>query len=147
MGPTDPRVAEGTSPPPGPALTPAQQELTALARDFPAWHFWDGVAGLRYARVPGAEPPVVVRGHNLTVLRERVAAKDAEIRGGPAVTGPDPAPKDVETEFPGWEVFRGTDEMWYARLSGAEPPIVLRDENTTELRERVRAWVAALNRR
>jgi len=41
-------------------------------------------------------------------------------------------------EFPGWEVFRGVSDLWYARRPLSSPPLLLRDENTTELRAQMR---------
>jgi hypothetical protein len=55
--------------------------LAAVAAEFPGWHPWRGIAGLVYARLPRSSPPVVVRAHNITALRIRVALKDAELRG------------------------------------------------------------------
>ena len=47
------------------------------APEFPHWHVWRGVAGLLYARRPKSSPPKVVRGKDLTTLRERII--DAEV--------------------------------------------------------------------
>ena len=47
------------------------------APEFPHWHVWRGVAGLFYARRPRSSPPKVVRGRDLTTLRERII--DAEV--------------------------------------------------------------------
>ena len=50
----------------------------------------------------------------------------------------DPSPEELEAEFPGWEVFWGIASIVYARKLLSSPPIVLRDENTTELRVKMR---------
>jgi hypothetical protein len=42
------------------------------APEFPQWHVWRGVAGLLYARRPRSSPPKVVRGKDLTALREGI---------------------------------------------------------------------------
>ncbi len=47
------------------------------APEFPHWHVWRGVAGLLYARRPRSSPPKVVRGRDLTTLRERIINADA----------------------------------------------------------------------
>jgi hypothetical protein len=54
----------------------------------------------------------------------------------------DPTPEQIEAEFPGWEVFQGINDLWYARYSRSSPQIRVCDENTTELREQVRAKTA-----
>jgi len=55
--------------------------LVAVAAEFPGWHPWRGIGGLVYARLPRSSPPIVVRAHNISTLRIRVALKDAELRG------------------------------------------------------------------
>jgi len=52
-------------------------EWWPYAPEFPHWHVWRGVAGLFYARRPRSSPPKVVRGRDLTTLRERII--DAEV--------------------------------------------------------------------
>jgi hypothetical protein len=49
-------------------------ELTKedLQREFRGWHFWVGIAGLKYARKPLTSPPVVLRGEDWTDLRDQV---------------------------------------------------------------------------
>ena len=47
------------------------------APEFPHWHVWRGVAGLLYARRPRSSPPKVVRGKDLTTLRERIINAEA----------------------------------------------------------------------
>jgi hypothetical protein len=42
------------------------------AQQFPHWHVWRGVAGLFYARRPRSSPPKVVRGKDMTSLRDRI---------------------------------------------------------------------------
>ena len=49
---------------------------TALAADFPAWHFWLGVSGICYARRPMSSPPRVVRAGNWDELRELLEASN-----------------------------------------------------------------------
>jgi hypothetical protein len=46
----------------------------------------------------------------------------------------DPSPESLEREFPGWTVWRGVSELWYARRLNTSPPVILRDENLTGLR-------------
>lgn len=47
------------------------------APEFPHWHVWRGVAGLLYARRPRSSPPKVVRGKDLTALREGIINAEA----------------------------------------------------------------------
>jgi hypothetical protein len=49
---------------------PITQE--SLAREFPGWHVWKGVSQLWYARLPLSSPPIVVRGEDLTDLRDQI---------------------------------------------------------------------------
>ena len=58
------------SPPPG---------LEQIGAEFPGWHAWAGVGGIVYARRVRSSPPIVLRAHNLAVLRDRVAKKNAEL--------------------------------------------------------------------
>jgi len=52
-------------------------EWWPYAPEFPHWHVWRGVAGLLYARRPRSSPPKVVRGKDLTTLRERIINAEA----------------------------------------------------------------------
>ena len=58
------------------------------------------------------------------------------------VEGVDPTPAQIEAEFPAWRVFHGVNLMWYAQrdIARTSPPVVLRDENLTELRAAVASW-------
>lgn len=47
-------------------------EWWPYAPEFPHWYVWRGVAGLLYARRTRSSPPKVVRGCDLTTLRERI---------------------------------------------------------------------------
>jgi hypothetical protein len=60
-------------------------------------------------------------------------------------------------EFPGWEVWRGVDRLYYARLAGAAdppvtdppvgtspvgaPPVTVRGEDAVDLRDQIRAVI------
>lgn len=59
---------------------PAVSGLGQLRGEFPRWYIWRGVAGLCYARLIRSEPPVVVRGHNIGVLRARIVQAETVIR-------------------------------------------------------------------
>ena len=51
----------------------------------------------------------------------------------------DPSTEAVEAEFPRWRCFRGLGGLYYARRLNTSPAILVRDENTTELRAQIRA--------
>src|SRR5499427_8356781 len=51
-------------------------EWWPYAPEFPHWHVWRGVAGLLYARRPRSSPPKVVRGKDLTTLREGIISAE-----------------------------------------------------------------------
>jgi hypothetical protein len=57
----------------------------SLAREFPRWYVWQGVAGHYYARVPRTSPPLVVRALNAEDLRDEISR--AELSGWPLPTG------------------------------------------------------------
>jgi hypothetical protein len=42
-------------------------------------------------------------------------------------------------EFPRWEVWRDVDRLYYARLCGSVPPVIVRGEDAVDLRDQVRA--------
>ncbi len=50
----------------------AQPTLDDVAREFPRWHCWAGVAGMLYAKLERASPPVVVRGADPATLRDSI---------------------------------------------------------------------------
>jgi hypothetical protein len=43
------------------------------------------------------------------------------------------------TEFPLWEVWRGVDRLYYARLRNSDPPVKVRGEDPVDLRDQIRA--------
>jgi hypothetical protein len=59
-------------------------------------------------------------------------------------TGPDVTRDDVPgwwpyaAEFPHWHVWRGVGGLVYARRPRTSPPIVVRGENTEDLRTEIR---------
>jgi hypothetical protein len=51
---------------------------------------------------------------------------------------------ELEREFPAWHAWRGVgDTGWHARRVKSSPPVVLRAESLTELRDQVRAYLAS----
>jgi hypothetical protein len=50
----------------------AQPSLDDVAREFPRWHCWEGVAGMLYAKLERASPPVVLRGEGPADLRDSI---------------------------------------------------------------------------
>jgi hypothetical protein len=58
--------------PPGAGSGAAGPTLDDLLREFPAWEFWEGIAGLVYARKPLTSPPVVLRGEDPADLRDQI---------------------------------------------------------------------------
>lgn len=55
----------------------------------------------------------------------------------------DPSLDQLAAEFPHWHCWRGISGLVYARRLNSSPPIVKRDENTTELRSQIRSWIEA----
>ena len=53
-------------------------DLSGIRRDYPAWHPWQGVTGLLYARRPKSSPPIVRRDTSLDGLRRQLAAWEAD---------------------------------------------------------------------
>jgi hypothetical protein len=45
--------------------------------------------------------------------------------------------EDVAREFPGWQVWRGICHMWYGRLLDSSPPVIVRGEDPTDLRDEI----------
>ena len=70
-------------------------------------------------------PSLATRGY-----ASRMSSPDSDI---------DPTPEALEAEFPGWHVFYGVSQLWYARKPLTSPPVLLRAENLTELRVRMKA--------
>jgi hypothetical protein len=52
------------------------------------------------------------------------------------VTG-EPTKDSIEREFRGWEIWRGTDNRWHARIRNAEPPVTVADDHLDGLREEI----------
>jgi hypothetical protein len=50
----------------------SEPSQASLEREFPGWHIWTGINGLKYARRLKSSPPAVVRGEDWTDLRDQV---------------------------------------------------------------------------
>jgi hypothetical protein len=44
-------------------------------------------------------------------------------------------------EFPDWEVWRGVDQMLYAKLAGPAPAVIVRGEDAEDLRDQIRGAI------
>jgi len=49
----------------------------------------------------------------------------------------EPTIESIEQDFPGWHVWQGVNDRWYARLPRTSPPWVAGAEDLTRLRDRV----------
>jgi hypothetical protein len=60
----------------------------------------------------------------------------------------DPELAEIEAEFPAWRCWRGVGGLLYARRLNSSPPIVIpREENTVELRSRIKIREAEISAR
>ncbi len=50
--------------------------------EFPNWHVFDGVGGLRYARRLRTSPPLVIRGESAHDLYDQMKREEAGIQAG-----------------------------------------------------------------
>jgi len=57
-----------------------------------------------------------------------------------AMTGDDPTLADVGARFPRWEVWRGIDGLFHARIKGATPPVLVRGESPDDLADQIIRW-------
>jgi hypothetical protein len=53
--------------------------LDDIRGEFPAWHCWDGISGLVYAKLRGSSPVIVVRGENPRDLRDQIRRELAQL--------------------------------------------------------------------
>lgn len=53
--------------------------LDDIRSEYPAWHCWDGIAGLPHARLRGSSPPIVVRGEDPRDLRDEIRRRLAQL--------------------------------------------------------------------
>jgi hypothetical protein len=56
------------------------------------------------------------------------------------MTGDDPTLADVGARFPRWEVWRGIDGLFHARIKGATPPVLVRGESPDDLGDQIARW-------
>ena len=59
------------------------------------------------------------------------------------ISGPmmdlEPTLDDVKKAFPGWTVYRGTDQLWHARRTDAQPPVtIVTGEDLLDLADMIR---------
>ena len=58
----------------------------------------------------------------------------------------DPALAEIEREWPRWHTWKGIAGLLYARRNMTSPPVLVRDENATELLAQIRSWEATHRR-
>ena len=56
------------------------------------------------------------------------------------MTGDDPTLADVDARFPRWEVWRGIDGLFHARIKGSTPPVLVRGESPDDLADQILRW-------
>jgi hypothetical protein len=54
----------------------------------------------------------------------------------------EPTHDDVAHEYPAWHCWKGISSLYYARLTGASPPVIVRGEDPMDLRDEIRKWLA-----
>lgn len=59
----------------------------------------------------------------------------------------EPSLDDLARAFPRWEAWRGISQLYYARLRGSSPPIVVRGEDPLDLECEIRRAIARLHDR
>jgi hypothetical protein len=50
--------------------------------------------------------------------------------------------ESIQTEFPGWEAWRGIDGLSHARIKGATPPVMVHAEDLMDLRDQIKRKLA-----
>ena len=53
----------------------------------------------------------------------------------------EPSVADLQREYPGWFIHRGICQLWYGRIPGADPPVIVRGQDLTDLRDEIRRYV------
>jgi hypothetical protein len=53
----------------------------------------------------------------------------------------EPTLESVAAEYPNWHLWRGVSGLLYARRLLSSPPIVVRGEDATDLRDEIRAAI------
>ena len=57
------------------------------------------------------------------------------------MTAAEPTLDEVAAEFPGWECWRGIAGLVYGRKLLSSPPVVIRAEDPTDLRDQIRGYL------
>jgi hypothetical protein len=60
-------------------IGPALPALDDVAREFPRWHCWQGVAGLLYASLLRSCPPLTVRAATPLELRAKLNQAETDV--------------------------------------------------------------------
>jgi hypothetical protein len=59
------------------------------------------------------------------------------------VTGDEPTIDDVRRAFPGWTVYRGTDQRWRARPASTAPPVQpVVGEDLLDLTDEIKLYIS-----
>jgi hypothetical protein len=59
----------------------SEPTMEDVIREYPSWHAWTGIAGLRYGKLIGSSPPIVVRGEDPLDLRDQIRGVEGQRDG------------------------------------------------------------------
>jgi hypothetical protein len=102
---------------PDPAAEPGWWQPYAAM--FPAWHAWQGVNDLYYARQPGSSPPRWVRGTDPAELPGLIRALPKPW-WAQLMRTEEPTAAGIERDYPHWRTWAGSDGLCHGlRTQGA----------------------------
>ncbi|HUY49941.1 MAG TPA: hypothetical protein VMV92_30225 [Streptosporangiaceae bacterium] len=55
-----------------------EPSMEDIAREFPGWHCWTGIAGIRYGSLARSSPPIVVRGEDSRDLLDQIRGVEGQ---------------------------------------------------------------------
>jgi hypothetical protein len=131
---------------PGAALTAWESIAADIAAEYPGWDVTHGLLGFEARRDGEVRRAGSQSGMRALLLSDAMASRRRQAAGervhGTAGPGDDLSVEDLEREFPRWDMQKGTEGMWwYATRRETSPPVVVRGEDLTDLRDEIRRWI------
>jgi hypothetical protein len=56
-------------------MTDQEEQIRAIAQQFPGWGAWQSLDGRWHARIVGSTPPVMVHGESIDELLEQIRTR------------------------------------------------------------------------
>ena len=130
---------------PAVVVTAWEPVAAQIAADHPGWEVTSGPLGLEARRdgeimraVSPARMRELLSSYAMASGRRQAAGEHGKSTVG---QGLDLSREEFERQFPRWHTWEGIAGLWYASRRNCSPPVIVRGEDLTDLRDQIRRWL------